>query len=155
MRSGRRLDGAGSFRKPLGQRKVLQICQRETQIHQGAIPHEVCCLAAQYIDIFIDIGGPRLGTNMIMHKNHLLFNVQLYVLLTTTHRGLFFRSINIWSGTPCHSTARSRTIRHNRLSLERFLRRIIATNGHMFLQIPEINGNSLKFITLKLLIKKI
>ena len=41
------LDGAGSFREPLSQTIVMQICQRETQIHQGAIIHEVCCLAAQ------------------------------------------------------------------------------------------------------------
>ena len=38
-----------SFWEPLGKMKVMQIRQRETQIHQGAITHEVCCLAAQYI----------------------------------------------------------------------------------------------------------
>ena len=43
-----RLDGAGSFWELLGQTKVMQIHQRETQNHQGAITHEVCCLAAQY-----------------------------------------------------------------------------------------------------------
>ena len=32
----------------LGQTKVMQIRQRETLSHQGAIIHEVCCLAAQY-----------------------------------------------------------------------------------------------------------
>jgi hypothetical protein len=32
----------------LGQTKVMQIRQRETLKHQGAITHEVCCLAAQY-----------------------------------------------------------------------------------------------------------
>ena len=42
-----RLDGAGSFREPLGQTKVMQIPQGETLNHQGAITHEVCCLAAQ------------------------------------------------------------------------------------------------------------
>ena len=42
-----RLDGTVSFWEPLGQTKVLQIRQRETQNHQGAITHEVCCLAAQ------------------------------------------------------------------------------------------------------------
>jgi hypothetical protein len=42
-----RLDGAGSNREPLGQTKVMQIRQRETLNHQGAITHEVCCLAAQ------------------------------------------------------------------------------------------------------------
>jgi hypothetical protein len=31
----------------LGQTKVMQIRQRETLNHQGAITHEVCCLAAQ------------------------------------------------------------------------------------------------------------
>ena len=41
------LDGAVSFWEPLGQMKVMQICQRETQSHQGAITHEVCCLSAQ------------------------------------------------------------------------------------------------------------
>ena len=39
--------GAGSFREPLGQTKVMQICQGETLNHQGVITHEVCCLAAQ------------------------------------------------------------------------------------------------------------
>ena len=42
-----RLDGAVSFREPLGQTKVMQIRQRETLNHHGAITHEVCCLAAQ------------------------------------------------------------------------------------------------------------
>ena len=42
-----RLDGAVSFREPLGQMKVMQIRQGETLNHQGAITHEVCCLAAQ------------------------------------------------------------------------------------------------------------
>ena len=42
-----RLDGAGSFWELLGQTKVMQICQRETQIHQRAITHEFCCLSAQ------------------------------------------------------------------------------------------------------------
>jgi hypothetical protein len=32
----------------LGQTKVMQIRQRETLNHQGAITHEVCCLAAQF-----------------------------------------------------------------------------------------------------------
>ena len=32
-----------SFRELLGQRKVMQIRQGETQSHQGAITHEVCC----------------------------------------------------------------------------------------------------------------
>ena len=41
------LDGAGSFWEPLGQTNVMQTRQRETQNHQGAITHEVCCLAAQ------------------------------------------------------------------------------------------------------------
>ena len=42
------LDGVVSFREPLGQTKVIQIRQGETLNHQGAITHEVCCLAAQY-----------------------------------------------------------------------------------------------------------
>ena len=41
------LDGAVNFWEPLGQTKVMQIRQRETQNHQGAVTHEVCCLAAQ------------------------------------------------------------------------------------------------------------
>ena len=36
------LDGTVSFREPLG-----QIRQGETLNHQGAITHEICCLAAQ------------------------------------------------------------------------------------------------------------
>ena len=40
------LDGAGSFREPLGQTKVMQIRQ-ETQNHQGVIIHEICCLSRQ------------------------------------------------------------------------------------------------------------
>ena len=44
-----RLDGTVSFREPLGQTKVMQIRQRETQNHQRAITHEVCCLAAQWM----------------------------------------------------------------------------------------------------------
>ena len=39
-----RLDDAVSFWELLGQIKVMQIRQRETQSHQGAITHEVCCL---------------------------------------------------------------------------------------------------------------
>ena len=46
-----RLDGAVSFREPLGQTKVMQIRQGETLNHPGAITHEVCCLAAQYSPI--------------------------------------------------------------------------------------------------------
>ena len=42
-----RLDGTVSFREPLGQTKVMQIRREETLNHQGAITHEVCCLAAQ------------------------------------------------------------------------------------------------------------
>ena len=41
------LDGAVSFREPLGQTKVMQIRQEETLNHQEVITHEVCCLAAQ------------------------------------------------------------------------------------------------------------
>ena len=41
-----RSDGAVSFKEPLGQTKVMQIRQGETLNHQGAITHEVCCLAA-------------------------------------------------------------------------------------------------------------
>ena len=41
------LDGAVSFTEPLGQTKVMQIRQGETQNHQGAITHEVCCLLSQ------------------------------------------------------------------------------------------------------------
>jgi hypothetical protein len=41
------LDGTVSFTEPLGQTKVIQICQGETLNHQGALTHEVCCLAAQ------------------------------------------------------------------------------------------------------------
>ena len=41
------LDGAVSFREPLGQTKVMQIRLSETLNHQGALTHEVCCLAAQ------------------------------------------------------------------------------------------------------------
>ena len=42
-----RLDGAGSFREPLRQTKVMQIRQRETQIHQWETTHKICFLAAQ------------------------------------------------------------------------------------------------------------
>ena len=42
-----RLYGAGSFREPLGQTKVMQIRQGETLNHQRAITHEFCCLSAQ------------------------------------------------------------------------------------------------------------
>ena len=41
------LDGAGSFSEPLGQTKVMQICQRETQNHQGAITHEIYSISRQ------------------------------------------------------------------------------------------------------------
>ena len=34
----------------LGHTKVMQIRQRETLSHQGAITHEVCCLEAQSTD---------------------------------------------------------------------------------------------------------
>ena len=55
------LDVAVSFREPLGQTKVIQIRQGETLNHQGAITHEVCCLAAQYMMDYLvqadDFGG--------------------------------------------------------------------------------------------------
>ena len=41
------LDGPLSFRELLGQMKVMQIRQRETQNPQGAITHEICCLLSQ------------------------------------------------------------------------------------------------------------
>jgi hypothetical protein len=41
------LDGAVSFREPLGQTKLMQIRQGKHQTNQVAITHEVCCLAAQ------------------------------------------------------------------------------------------------------------
>ena len=37
----RNVDGAGSKREPLGQRKGMKT-------HQGAITHEICCLATQF-----------------------------------------------------------------------------------------------------------
>ena len=46
-RHSHRVDGAGSSWELLGQTKAMQIRQRETQIHQGAITHEVCCLSAR------------------------------------------------------------------------------------------------------------
>ena len=42
------LDVTGSFRELLGQTKVMQIRQRETQIHQRETTNEICCLAVQY-----------------------------------------------------------------------------------------------------------
>ena len=42
-----RLDGAVSFREPLGQTKVMKIRQGEALSHQGAITHDNCCSAAQ------------------------------------------------------------------------------------------------------------
>ncbi len=39
----------------LGQTKVMQIRQRETLNHQGAITHEVCCLAAQYFNFSFNL----------------------------------------------------------------------------------------------------
>ena len=44
-----RLDGAVSFREPLGQTKVMKIRRGETLNHQGAITHEVCCLFSSSI----------------------------------------------------------------------------------------------------------
>ena len=49
------LDGAVSFRESLGQTKVMQIRQGETLNHQGAITHEVCCLAAQWAKFRVQI----------------------------------------------------------------------------------------------------
>ena len=43
------LDGAMRFRELLGQKKVIQIRQGETQNHQGVITRKVCCLAAQLL----------------------------------------------------------------------------------------------------------
>ena len=48
------LDGAVSFRESLDQAKVVLIRQGETLNYQGAITHEVCCLAAQ-------LGKTRFG----------------------------------------------------------------------------------------------
>ena len=45
------LDGAVTFREPLGQTKVMQIHQGETLNHQGVITHKVFCLAAQLVVI--------------------------------------------------------------------------------------------------------
>ena len=41
------LNGAGIFWELLGQTQELQIRQRETPSHQGAITHEICCLSCQ------------------------------------------------------------------------------------------------------------
>ena len=41
------------FWELLGQSKLMQIHQRETQNHQGAITYEVCFLAAQFHKTFI------------------------------------------------------------------------------------------------------
>ena len=54
-------DGAVSFREPLSQTKVMQIRQRETQSHQGAITHDFCCLSAEYTYKW---GGDRIGTRV-------------------------------------------------------------------------------------------
>ena len=46
-----RLDGAVSFRELLGQKRMMQIRQGETQSHQWAMTHEVCGSSAQCIDL--------------------------------------------------------------------------------------------------------
>ena len=50
------LYGPGSFWEPLGQTKVMQIHQRETQIRQRETTYEFCCLAAQWN--FSEIANP-------------------------------------------------------------------------------------------------
>ena len=42
-----RLDGAGSFREPFGQTKVMQIRQRETT-------HEICCLNRSSMNFILE-----------------------------------------------------------------------------------------------------
>ena len=61
-----RLDGAVSFREPFGQTKVMQIRQGETLNHQGAITHEVCCLAAQQ---YCDRLSNKLSCVFILFQN--------------------------------------------------------------------------------------
>ena len=48
MQNPDQLDGTGSFRELLGQTKVMQIRQGETQIRQRETTHDICCLAAQW-----------------------------------------------------------------------------------------------------------
>ena len=55
------LDEAVSFREPLGQTKVMQIRQGKSLNHQGAITHEVCCLAAE-LHLFKIIQALRSNT---------------------------------------------------------------------------------------------
>ena len=69
-----RLDGALSFREPLGQMKVMQIRQGETLNHQGAMIHEVCCLSAQYVSFipqkinYFDIYSVQKKITIEKHK---------------------------------------------------------------------------------------
>ena len=75
-----RLDGAGSFWELLGQTKVIQIRQRETQDHQGAITHETCCLAAQltfpvppsYLVFSTQFMNTPFQTKLIRTKNRVI-----------------------------------------------------------------------------------
>ena len=46
------LDGAVSFRKLLGKKRVMQIRHGETLSHQGAISNEICYSSAQFDNTF-------------------------------------------------------------------------------------------------------
>ena len=48
MQNADQLDGTGSFRELLGQTKVMQIRQGETQIRQRETTHDICYLAAKW-----------------------------------------------------------------------------------------------------------
>jgi hypothetical protein len=48
MQNPDQLDGTGSFRELLGQTKVMQIRQGETQIRQRETTHDICYLAAKW-----------------------------------------------------------------------------------------------------------
>ena len=61
------LDGAVSFRETFGETKVMQIRQGETLNYQGAITHEVCCLATQ-----LEQNVATIQTRKIIHDQQIL-----------------------------------------------------------------------------------
>ena len=69
-----RLDGAVSFREPLGQTKVMKICQGETLNHQGAITHEVCCLFSSSIVIRTKSADSLKNTYLVHSKEYSRLN---------------------------------------------------------------------------------
>ena len=106
------LDGAGSFWEPFGQMEVMQICQGETQSHQGAITHEVCCLSAQLSKFLFQIEISSQFSNMGVQC--LSINVLGYLFTIWAFHSLLCREQSISNRAPKRFTS---SVKKNKINI--------------------------------------